>query len=120
MATPLNTILNWFKTGLKPTQAQFWASWQSFRHLDDKVPQADIDGLQDSFDEKVDVEALPFVVLDGYQVQKQDKTDLTIWELNDKFEGWNGTRKVAGIVIGLPFDVADNTKVKLAQNNLAV
>ncbi|MWB96764.1 hypothetical protein GON26_20575 [Flavobacterium sp. GA093] len=45
MATNLNTILSWFKTGLKPTQAQFWASWQSFWHKDELIPQNNIADL---------------------------------------------------------------------------
>ncbi|PWA10984.1 hypothetical protein [Flavobacterium laiguense] len=43
----LNTIKNWFKTGLKPTQAQFWDTWDSFRHKSDKVPVAEIEGLNE-------------------------------------------------------------------------
>lgn len=54
MATPLNTIKNWFRTGLKPTQAQFWASWEAFFHKDEKIPQNAIEGLQERFDDKVD------------------------------------------------------------------
>lgn len=45
MATDINTILNWFKTGLKPTQAQFWASWTSFWHKDELIPQSSISNL---------------------------------------------------------------------------
>lgn len=45
MATPINTILDWFKTGLKPTQAQFWASWASFWHKDETIPQSSISNL---------------------------------------------------------------------------
>lgn len=41
----LATIKNWFKTGLKPTQAQFWDTWDSFRHKDDAVPAAEVGGL---------------------------------------------------------------------------
>lgn len=54
----LNSIKNWFKTGLKPTQAQFWNTWDSFFHKDDTIPQESIEGLQDSFDEKADAELL--------------------------------------------------------------
>lgn len=43
----LNAIKNWFKTGLKPTQAQFWDTWDSFRHKSEKVPVGDIDGLDE-------------------------------------------------------------------------
>jgi hypothetical protein len=45
MATNINTILNWFMTGKKPTQAQFWASWGSFWHKDETIPQSSILGL---------------------------------------------------------------------------
>jgi len=43
--TALDTIKNWFKTHLKPTQDQFWAMLDSFRHKSEKVPVADIEGL---------------------------------------------------------------------------
>ncbi len=45
MAININTILDWFKTGKKPTQEQFWSSWQSFWHKDETIPQSNIDGL---------------------------------------------------------------------------
>jgi hypothetical protein len=45
MATNINTILNWFMTGKKPTQAQFWASWGSFWHKDETIPQSSISEL---------------------------------------------------------------------------
>ena len=41
----LATILTWFKRGCKPTEAQFAATFRSFRHKDDKVPMEDVDGL---------------------------------------------------------------------------
>lgn len=71
MATPLNTLKNWFKTGLKPTQSQFWASWESFWHKDEKIPQASIDGLQERFDEKADAEAV-----DGINLSLSLKSDI--------------------------------------------
>ncbi|WP_291122808.1 hypothetical protein [Flavobacterium sp. UBA6046] len=43
--TPLNTIKNWFLTHLVPTQQQFWDLLDSLRHKSDKVPAADVDGL---------------------------------------------------------------------------
>ena len=46
----LTTIKNWFKTGLRPTQEQFWATWDSFFHKDDKIPIAQIDGIQNVYD----------------------------------------------------------------------
>ncbi|MEM0575155.1 hypothetical protein [Flavobacterium polysaccharolyticum] len=43
----LNTIKDWFKTGLKPSQTQFWDTWDSFRHKNDKVPVAEVDGINE-------------------------------------------------------------------------
>lgn len=43
--TPVNTIKSWFVSKAKPTQAQFWAVFDSFRHKSEKVPVADIEGL---------------------------------------------------------------------------
>ena len=48
----INTLKNWFKTALKPTQSQFWDWLDSFWHKDDKIPMSSIDGIQDEFDKK--------------------------------------------------------------------
>jgi len=50
MATQLKTILNWFKTGLKPTEFQFKRTFESFWHKSDKIPVDNIDGLEESLD----------------------------------------------------------------------
>jgi hypothetical protein len=42
----LNTIKNWFKTGLKPNQLQFWETWDSFWHKDEQIPIVKIDGIE--------------------------------------------------------------------------
>lgn len=42
----LNTIKKWFKTGLKPTQNQFWDTWDSFRHKFEQIPLKDIEELE--------------------------------------------------------------------------
>lgn len=54
MATNINTILNWFKTDLKPTQAQFWDSWTSFWHKDEIIPQSSISNLTTVLNAKVE------------------------------------------------------------------
>lgn len=46
----LSTIKNWFKTGLKPTQAQFWDTWDSFRHKGEQIPIGDINGIAAVYD----------------------------------------------------------------------
>jgi hypothetical protein len=50
----LNIIKNWFKTGLKPTQNQFWDTWDSFWHKDEKIPTNAIENLDSRFNEKAD------------------------------------------------------------------
>lgn len=43
----INTLKNWFITGAKPLQQQFWDWLDSYRHLDDKIKFTDLDnGLQ--------------------------------------------------------------------------
>jgi hypothetical protein len=54
----LNTIKDWFKTGLKPSQTQFWDTWDSFRHKDEKIPITAIDDIENILAEKADQEAL--------------------------------------------------------------
>lgn len=44
MAT-LAEIYDWFMTGKKPTQAQFWASWGSTRLKGEPIPQSDVTNL---------------------------------------------------------------------------
>ena len=38
-----DTLKNWFRTGLKPLQSQFWDWIDSFLHKNDKIPSANID-----------------------------------------------------------------------------
>lgn len=53
-----NTIKNWFKTNLKPTQAQFWAVFDSYFHKDEKIPITAIDDIENILAEKADAEIL--------------------------------------------------------------
>ena len=41
----LSQIYEWFMTGKKPTQAQFWATFGSFRHKEETIPQSAISNL---------------------------------------------------------------------------
>ncbi|RKR11618.1 hypothetical protein C8C83_3358 [Flavobacterium sp. 90] len=49
----LKTIRSWFRTGLKPTQLQFWDTWDSFRHKSEKIPAKDIEGIDTLFGDKI-------------------------------------------------------------------
>ncbi|MBB6274731.1 hypothetical protein HDF26_005213 [Pedobacter cryoconitis] len=53
----LYAIKNWFKTGLKPSQQQFWDTWDSFWHKDDVIPAANVENLDKRLDEKADQQA---------------------------------------------------------------
>lgn len=50
----LSEIKNWFKTNLIPTQAQFWATFDSFWHKSEMIPAEKIDDLQTLLDDKAD------------------------------------------------------------------
>lgn len=50
----LNIIKKWFKTGLKPTQYQFWDTWDSFRHKFEQIPLKDIEELETTLDTKAE------------------------------------------------------------------
>ena len=54
----LNNILSWFETGKKPTQTQFWTSWQSFWHKDEPIPQSSIQNLTEVLDSKAEASHL--------------------------------------------------------------
>ena len=41
----LAQIYDWFMTGKKPTQAQFWAAWGSFWNKEESIPQSAISNL---------------------------------------------------------------------------
>jgi hypothetical protein len=51
----ISTIQNWFRTGQKPTQAQFWDWLDSFFHKDDDIPSAQVEGLQELLATKMDI-----------------------------------------------------------------
>ena len=56
--TTINIIKSWFKTGLKPTQDQFW-SWQdSYWHKDEIIPQENIQDLSTTLSSKADADQL--------------------------------------------------------------
>lgn len=52
--TDKTTIRNWFKTGLKPTQTQFWSTWDSFWHKSETLPISSISGLGNLLDGKAE------------------------------------------------------------------
>ncbi|CAA9201221.1 hypothetical protein FLA105534_03473 [Flavobacterium bizetiae] len=71
----LNTIKQWFKTGFKPTQTQFWDTWDSFRHKFEKVPVKDIEGIDELLLTKADKTVLDNHLADKNAHAPQINTD---------------------------------------------
>lgn len=71
----LNTIKNWFKTSLKPSQQQFWDTWDSFRHKFEKVPVKDVDGIDELLLSKADKTILDNHLADKNAHAPQVNTD---------------------------------------------
>jgi hypothetical protein len=71
----LNTIKQWFRTGLKPTQTQFWDTWDSFRHKFDKIPVKEVDGLDELLLSKADKTILDNHIADKNAHASQVNTD---------------------------------------------
>ncbi|GGB83109.1 hypothetical protein GCM10007424_23910 [Flavobacterium suaedae] len=107
MAT-LSEIKNWFKTGLKPTQAQFWATWDSFFHKDDVIPQSSIQDLDSTLAAKAEKSQT-----DGHAA------DLDAHNLNARLSGKADavhTHEIAdvnGLQDALDAPSFDNTKIPL-------
>lgn len=118
--TPLNTIKNWFKTGLKPTQAQFWATLDSLRHKDEAIPIAAIENLQEELDSKADSVAMGLVKIDGLWFDTHGNQDRFAIEVGNTFDGWDGDYRISGKVTVLPFDVSDRATFKQSIRNKAI
>lgn len=58
MATDKNTLKNWFKTGLKPLQAHFWAWLDSYWHKDEKIPMQNIEGIDSALENKAEISSV--------------------------------------------------------------
>lgn len=67
---------------------------------------------------------LTHVKIQGATVETSGKTDLTVFEVGDKFTAWldSNTRYVVGKIVSLPIDFAndidDRTKIKLVVDNI--
>ncbi|WP_294958649.1 hypothetical protein [uncultured Flavobacterium sp.] len=70
----LNTIKNWFKTGLIPTQEQFWDVFDSYRHKLDKIPVEEITGLDNLLQEAVNIVKNPVYKAGEFAIFKRGTT----------------------------------------------
>lgn len=62
-ATDKNTIKDWFKTGLKPLQSQFWALMDSYWHKDEDIPMDKIQDLMGVLNDKAAISSVAAAVL---------------------------------------------------------
>ncbi|MBU2526246.1 MAG: hypothetical protein KKC03_06570 [Bacteroidetes bacterium] len=98
----LASIKNWFKTGLKPTQAQFWDVWDSFRHKDDLVPAAEVEGLDGLLNDM------------SVAVDAANRTKVMVMELSEAELATPDANGVAAYVSALPapFLIVDGSTVQ--------
>lgn len=52
--TDKNILKNWFKTGLKPLQEQFWAWMDSYYHKQERIPITAIDDIENILNSKAE------------------------------------------------------------------
>ncbi|WP_281233517.1 leucine-rich repeat domain-containing protein [Flavobacterium gelatinilyticum] len=110
MATSITTILGWFRTGLKPTQAQFEQSWTSFWHKDETIPQSKISNLttvlnqkaeKSQFDSHLNNPNAHAELFDDLQQQIDDlkNSDPSGFEIKGEYSN-NAAAKTGGLIEG--------------------
>jgi hypothetical protein len=126
----LNSLKNWFKTGLKPTQAQFWDWLDSFWHKDEAIPLEKIEGLTELLNDSVSLTQLSSGLADKADLlHMHSGSDLIVWlgytpqnvaqkNQPDGYPGLDATGKInasqlPAIAINNTFVVADEEAMLL-------
>ena len=91
--TAINTIKQWFKTGSKPTQEQFWSWMDSYLHKDELIPQENIQGLSTTLSSKADADQLT-------NKANADATELT----EEQITKWQKALGIKPTASGKPFE----------------
>ena len=112
----LAQIYDWFMTGKKPTQAQFWASWGSFWNKEETIPQSAISNLTTVLAAKTEKDQF-----DAHKVAADAHTDLFLGkEDKDQKGAANGyapldaTIKIASDYLNIVNDVVTGGATSLA------
>ena len=58
----LQQLKAWFRKGLKPTQEQFWDTWDSFWHKEEKIPMTSVENLNETLNQKGDTSAFQILI----------------------------------------------------------
>lgn len=109
-----NTVKEWFRTGFKPTQVQFYSFFDSIFWKSDKIPTTSIDGFSEALQDKADAEALSNHLKDlaAHQLEFNkrelisNKTDIVLENTNstDQYPSVKGMVDwVNNNVLNLPF-----------------
>ncbi|TDW46585.1 hypothetical protein EV144_106257 [Flavobacterium sp. 270] len=128
----LKIIKNWFRSGLKPTQSQFWDTWDSFRHKSEKVSVAEIEGIIPLLDNKADKSSFenhltdpaahPQLLISAKYIHTGE---FTVWkhptnknpankfvlEVNDYVMGWVDINWISGFYTGGNIDQIESFSV---------
>ena len=76
--TDINTLKKWFTTGSKPTQDQFWATFDSFYHKDERIAMSNVEGLDTALSFKAEAKTLAsYARLDASNLKD---ADAAIWK----------------------------------------
>lgn len=73
--TPKNTLKQWFVTGAKPLQAQYWAWLDSYWHKSEAISINAIDGLGETLEDKADADQLAL-----YAKKDASNIDVPTWK----------------------------------------
>lgn len=73
--TPKNTLKQWFVTGAKPQQAQYWSWLDSYWHKSESIPINKIEGIETLIENKADVEELAL-----YAKKDAGNIDVPLWK----------------------------------------
>ncbi|PTT14281.1 hypothetical protein DBR27_04360 [Flavobacterium sp. HMWF030] len=99
-----NTIKNWFKTDLIPTQEQFWDWIDSFRHKNEKVPVADIEGLDKLLTDITNIVGKPVCIPGQRMIFKHPTNNIPAQkyeqQVNDFVIGFVGENMFLGSYLG--------------------
>ena len=81
---PKNTLKQWFVTGAKPLQAQYWAWLDSYWHKSEAISINAIEGLGETLENKADADQLQhYALLDASNIGVNQGAWRTALGIND-------------------------------------
>jgi hypothetical protein len=87
----IEILKSWFKTGLKPTQQQFWDLFDSYFHKNGIIPIGNIENFQNYLNEKADKELLD-AFIEAFN-QKLFGAPIEVFETEEYTIVWDDAKK---------------------------